>query len=237
MELDPAGELIRTIGSESGHAIAADRQARPSGLNDPEAVPAGLFFGLGSANSCELASGVQSIQLSSRLARRTGGVLYGFDVRYGRHDRLHQLAKAQFEAAALFEYHRLPELFSGHARDEEHPIPALYPHADSPQAWSSSAVPCMIQAMLGLFPYAPLDLLFLDPHLPEWLPEITLRQVRVGAATVDLEFRRTADGRTGYKVLELRGNLHIVRQPSPWSDTTTFAERLIDLFSSALPGH
>jgi hypothetical protein len=94
----------------------------------------------------------------------------------------------------------------------------------------------MVQAMLGLFPYAPLHALFVDPHLPEWLPELRLKHLRVGEATVDLSFRRQEDGSTTYKVRDLRGKLHIVRQPSPWSLThATFAERAIEALSSFLP--
>src|SRR5581483_9820815 len=107
-------------------------------------------------------------------------------MRYGLHHHLQRLSKAQFEAAQLFEFNRLPELFSGHQRDDDYPIPALYPHADSPQAWSASAVWCMLQAILAIFPYAPLDVLFVDPHLPDWLPEIRLKNLHVGAATLDL---------------------------------------------------
>jgi hypothetical protein len=90
--------------------------------------------------------------------------------------------------------------------------------------------------MLGLYPYAPLNLLLLDPHLPAWLPEITLRGLRVGDATISIRFYRKGDGGGDYEVLDKRGPLHVVRQPSPWSMTATFAERLKDLLTSLLPG-
>jgi hypothetical protein len=90
--------------------------------------------------------------------------------------------------------------------------------------------------MLGLYPYAPLNLLLVDPHLPEWLPEIAVRNLHVGAAVVDLRFSRAPGGKSDYEVLEIRGPLHVVRQPSPWSLTATFGERLQDALSSLLPG-
>ena len=90
--------------------------------------------------------------------------------------------------------------------------------------------------MLGLYPYAPLKMLVIDPHLPEWLPEITLRDLRVGKARVTIRFRRRADGRTSYRILDQRGTLHVVRQATPWSLTTQPAERLRDALSSLLPG-
>jgi hypothetical protein len=89
--------------------------------------------------------------------------------------------------------------------------------------------------MLGLYPYAPLNLLLVDPHLPDWLPEIAVHNLHVGDAVTDLRFTRS-NGQTDYQILDKRGALHIVRQPSPWSLTATFGERLIDALSSLLPG-
>jgi len=157
-------------------------------------------------------------------------------MRYGLWDHVALIARAQFEAATLFDFYRLPEVFSGHPRDRAHPFPALYPQANAPQAWSASAIFCLLQSLLGLYPYAPLRLLIVDPHLPEWLPEITLENLRVGDAAVTLRFFRTASGATDYRITDQRGRLHVVRQPSPWSLTALVGERLANLFASLLPG-
>src|SRR5205085_764093 len=153
-------------------------------------------------------------------------------MRWGFHHRVQQIARAQFEAAALFDFYRLPELFGGHPRDEDHPFPAMYPRANSPQAWSASSVFCLVQAMLGLYPYAPLNLLIVDPHLPEWLPELTVSNLRVGEAVVTLRFRRQTSGHSDYEVIDKSGSLHIVRQPSPWSLEAGLGERFADVVSS-----
>jgi hypothetical protein len=58
----------------------------------------------------------------------------------------------------------------------------------------------------------------------------------VGAATVTLEFFRRPDGRSDYRVADQRGTLHVVRQPSPWSLSAGFGERLRDLAMSLTPG-
>lgn len=156
-------------------------------------------------------------------------------MRYGLHAEVERVSSAQFEAAAIFDARRSPELFSGRQRDAEHPFPAHYPGANSPQAWSASAVFCLLQAILGLYPYAPLNILLVDPYLPEWLPDLTLSNVRVGDASVTLRFFRKPDGCSDYEVLEKRGALHVLRQPTPWSLTATFAERLKDELTSLLP--
>ena len=155
--------------------------------------------------------------------------------RYGLHGEMWRLSRSLFEAASLFDYDRLPEVFGGHARDEHHPFPCLYEEADSPQAWSASVPFAMLQALLGIYPYAPLDVLFLDPRLPDWLPQITLEGLRIGKAIVNLRFTRQSDGTTDYEVLDLTGPLYIVRQPSPWSLTSGWAERVRDAVASLIP--
>lgn len=156
--------------------------------------------------------------------------------RYGFHDRVEQICRSQFELAALFDFCRLPECVSGHPRDEEHPFPAIYPAANSPQAWSATTVYTLLQCLLGLQPFAPLRMLFVDPYLPSWLPEITLEGLRVADAVVTIRFFRRDGDRSDYEIREQRGRLHVIRQPSPWSLTADFPERTRDILVSLLPG-
>ncbi|HWP41878.1 MAG TPA: glycogen debranching N-terminal domain-containing protein [Blastocatellia bacterium] len=238
MGLDSRKRQIKAIGSNAGHCLAtaivdeslvqqtADRLLAPD-----------MFTGWGirTLSSENPAYNPYSYHRGSVWPVENASFTLAF-LRYGLHDHLERLSRAMFEAAVLFEFYRLPELFSGHQRDREHPFPALYPQANSPQAWSSSAVFFMLQALLGLYPYAPLNILLLDPHLPEWLPEITLKNLHVGGAVLSIRFYRKANGTSSYKVLEKRGKIHVLRQPSPWSLTASFAERLTDALSSLLPG-
>jgi glycogen debranching enzyme len=163
-----------------------------------------------------------------------GTFAIGF-VRYGLHAHAERLARGLFDAASLFEHFRLPELFSGHPRDARHPFPAWYPTANAPQAWSASTLFLIVQALLGLYPYAPLNLLIVDPHLPEWLPSLDVSGLSVGRAKVTLRFVRRSSGRTDYEVIEKVGTLHILRQPSPWSLTAGVGERFRALVSTISP--
>lgn len=155
--------------------------------------------------------------------------------RYGFHDRVEQVCRSQFELAALFDFCRLPECISGHPRDAEHPFPAIYPAANSPQAWSATTVYTLLQCLPGLQPFAPFKMLFVDPHLPAWLPEITIAGLRVADATVTIRFFRKDSGASDYEVCDQRGRLHVIRQPSPWSLTARFPERVRDILTSLLP--
>ena len=229
LALDADGRQVRSIASNAGHCVA-------TGIADEAHVPRvvermfreDLFSGWGirTLSSSHPAFNPYSYHLGSIWPVEQGTFALGF-MRYGLYDRAQQLARAQFESAALFDFHRLPELFSGHARDDAHPFPAIYPNANSPQAWSASTVFSLLQSMLGLYPYAPLDLLIVDPHLPEWLPEITIRDLRVGSARVTIRFHERS-----WEVVEKEGTLHIVQQPMPWSLTATRGERLFDLLKS-----
>jgi hypothetical protein len=57
--------------------------------------------------------------------------------------------------------------------------------------------------------------LVVDPHLPAWLPDLRLEGLRVGKATLDIEFRRTSRGGTTWRVLDRQGWIRVVRQPPP----------------------
>ena len=76
----------------------------------------------------------------------------------------------------------------------------------------------------------------MDPHLPDWLPEIRLSNLRVGKARIDIRSYRYKDGSSDYEILAKPGPLHVLRQPSPWSLVATRGERIKDLLMSFMPG-
>ena len=59
----------------------------------------------------------------------------------------------------------------------------------------------LLQAMLGLQQDAPRGKLYVDPALPDWLPDVTLADLRLGRRRFDIRFWR--DGKdTVFKVLK-----------------------------------
>jgi glycogen debranching enzyme len=236
--IDSFGTQIKSIVSNAGHCIA-------TGILDSELVRGAadrLFqpdmfsgWGIRTLSSEHPAYNPYSYHRGSIWPVEHGAFAIGF-MRYGLFDHLHRMSQALFEAARLFEFYRLPEVFAGHPRDDDHPFPAIYPKANSPQAWSASALFLILQSTLGIYPFAPLRTLIVDPHLPEWMPELTITNLRVGEAAADLRFFRKSGGASDYEVLDKRGDLHVFRQPSPWSQTAGMAERLKDMITSLLPG-
>ena len=94
---------------------------------------------------------------------------------------------------------------------------------------------CHIQAMLGLYPYAPLNVLTIDPHLPSWLPQITVEGLRVGKGQVSLRCFRQQDGTSDYDILDAQGDVQVIRQPNPWTMVDGSGKRLKDFLQDLLP--
>ncbi|MFO1024166.1 MAG: glycogen debranching N-terminal domain-containing protein [Acetobacteraceae bacterium] len=101
-------------------------------------------------------------------------------------------------AASHFLLSQLPELYSGVARTPGS-FPVQYLGANVPQAWAAGSCFALLQAMLGIQPDAPNDRLYVDPTLPEWLPDVTLRDLRLGPHRLDMRFWRDGD-RTFWEV-------------------------------------
>lgn len=137
-----------------------------------------------------------------------------------------------FASTRLFAGNRLPEAIGGVPRDIDHPHPGIYADANEPHGWSTSSVILALQALLGLRPVAPLGLLLVNPQLPPWLPDLTLRGVRVGGSRLDLEFRRGRAGGTRFRATVLSGRIRVLRQPAELSPRTTALARALAATSS-----
>jgi glycogen debranching enzyme len=227
MGIDSKNRAIRSIASDPGHCLRygiVDERYRKTIARRLMAKDLFSGWGVRTLSSEHPSFNPFSYHRGSVWPVENGELVMAL-ARCGIYDEMHRLAKASFEVAGLFKYCRLPEVFSGHERQAENPFPGLYPKANSPQAWSASAPLAILQAMLGIQPYAPLQLLLLDPHLPDWLPEITLYGLRVGEAKTSIRFRREASGSTEFEIIEKEGVLRVMRQADPWSMINSFGEK------------
>jgi glycogen debranching enzyme len=110
--------------------------------------------------------------------------------RYGLKRFAVQVLSGLFDACLEMDMQRMPELFCGFHR-RPHEGPTRYPVACSPQSWAAGAVYLLLQACLGLEVDAPQrQIRLLHPELPGWMKRVTLRNLRVGGAEVDLRLRR-----------------------------------------------
>jgi glycogen debranching enzyme len=128
--------------------------------------------------------------------------------RYGFDDASNRLVGQMMEAAQGFPDYRLPELFCGFDKTDAH-TPVPYPVACSPQAWAAGSSFLFLETMLGLRAHADRnELELLHPHLPDWLGKVTLTDLRVGDASVDLLFHRWR-GTTSAEVLRKVGDVAV----------------------------
>jgi len=232
--LDSRKRPIRSRTSNMGHCLA-------SGVIDRArigAVAQTLFapdmysgWGVRTLSSSHPAYNPLSYHLGSVWSVENATIAFGLR-RYGLDREAMTLSRAVFDLASLWRGSRVPECVGGYDRtDYEHP--GAFPRATAPQTWNSAALCLLTHVILGLQPVAPLRTLFVDPMLPEWLPDLTLDKLRLGGASAGLRFRRDRDGLTHIEVLYRRGTMHILRQPpinslftSPWRRATSLIASL-----------
>lgn len=134
-------------------------------------------------------------------------IALGF-ARYGLKSALSQLFKGLFDAATYMELRRLPELFCGFKRQASRG-PTLYPVACTPQAWASATPFTLLEASLGLeFDPDRNEIRLRNPHLPEFIDDVLLRNLQLGDACVDLRLRRVK-GEVALDIVRAKGKMQV----------------------------
>src|SRR5262249_39174719 len=95
---------------------------------------------------------------------------------------------------------QLPELYTAPERGWSN-FPVQYIGANVPQAWAAGSVFMLTQALLGFMPDAPHNKLYVDPFLPAWLPDLTVRDLHIGKYKLDIRFWREGD-KTAFEVIK-----------------------------------
>lgn len=210
--LDPDKQPVKSISSNVGHCLW-------SGIISPERaklVVERLFskemwsgWGIRTLSTDNLAYNPFSYHTGSVWPHDNSIIALGLK-RYGFHQEVTRIAQGIFEAGSYFSNYRLPELYAG-IEKKPGSFPAPYIEANVPQAWAAASVFQLLQAMLGLQADASNKRLYIDPYLPEWLPEINLRQVEVNHARVDLKFWREGDN-TYWDANVTKGNIEVIQK-------------------------
>ena len=241
MALGPDKRPVRSIGSNAGHALAAGLVPREHARVCADRLMADdLFSGWGVRTLSQRHPSYNPLayHLGTVWPVENATFSVGFK-RYGLDDHVERLARAMYSAAAHFQNFRLPEAIGGLGPNETL-VPSVYPKSNSPQAWSASAMVQLVQALLGIYPFAPAQTLgIIRPHLPEWLPAVTVRHLRVGEATVSIRFERNRDGSTSFDVVEKNGALVVMEVPPPQDVNPrgqTFVERVKMWLLERAPG-
>lgn len=213
--LDGDKQRVKTIASNPGHllwsGIISSERAKHvvSRLLEPDMWSG---WGIRTLSERHPAYNPFSYQNGSVWPHDNGIIAMGFS-RYGYVKEAARVARDISEAASYFAFYRLPELYAG-IRREPGNFPVQYLGANVPQAWAAGSVFHLLRAILGLDTDAHRGVLYVKPVLPEWLPDITLHNLRVGKDSVTIRFWREAGG-SRHDVLSQAGNLQVIRRDEP----------------------
>ncbi|HEV2043549.1 MAG TPA: amylo-alpha-1,6-glucosidase, partial [Sphingomicrobium sp.] len=126
--------------------------------------------------------------------------------RYGHKKGALSIFEGIFDSAIYDDLRRLPELFCGFERRRRQG-PTSYPVACSPQAWAAATPFALVAAAIGCVIDPDESTLQLNhPVLPKFLDDLTIRNIAIGDARVDLRLAR-AEGDVTTAVLRRDGDV------------------------------
>ena len=207
--LDKDKRPMETVASNAGHCLA-------SGIVPPERagrvvdrlMAADMWSGWGIRTLSSKHPGYNpySYHCGSVWPHDNATIAGGFR-RAGRHVEAQRVAEGIFAAAERFDAFRLPELFGGLPRDAG-AFPVPYLGANVPQAWAAAAVFRLVAILCGIHTVGRTRTMYVNPDLPDWLPSLTLRNLRAGKGAMELRLERdqvqVLGNTTGFKVVHGR---------------------------------
>ena len=202
LALDGEKRKVLTVASNAGHCLW-------SGIVPPErakkvmerlmAPDMWTGWGIRTLSATHPAFNPYNYQTGSVWPHDNAIIAVGFK-RYGFGAEAAQIAHDISKAASYFQMNQLPELYTAFRRDET-TFPVQYIGANVPQAWAAGSAFMLTQAMLGFSPDAARNKLYVDPMLPEWLPDLTIQDLRVGRHKLTIRFWRQR-GKTHFQVTD-----------------------------------
>ena len=109
---------------------------------------------------------------------------------YGMKTHAAKIFRALYDAVNYFDFNSLPELFCGFRRRDGQG-PTVYPGACRPQTWAAGSVFMLLGYMMGIHVDASRgEVVFENPYLPDFLNEVMVKDMRVGAGSVDFVMKR-----------------------------------------------
>ena len=204
--LDGRKRPIRTVASNAGHCLASgivpvDRAHRV--VDRLMAPDMWSGWGIRTLSAEHPGYNPYSYHLGSVWPHDNATIAGGFR-RYGRVEEAQRVAEGIFAAAMRFESYRLPELFAGLSR-ERGAFPVQYLGANVPQAWAAAAVFRFVAILCGIHSVGSQRQIYVNPSLPDWLPALTIRNLRAGKGSADLrlvgQHTEVISNSTGFKIV------------------------------------
>ena len=152
-----------------------------------------------------------SYQNGSVWPHDNGIIATGFR-RYGFATEASRIARDSSEAAKYFILHQVSELYAGIYRNPTN-FPVQYLGANVPQAWAAGSVFAFLTTS-GFQPDAPNKRLFVDPVLPERLPNPRVLRSSSWSEKFDLRFWRDGEQTGGKCSREIRPPSSLAAAPA-----------------------
>jgi len=189
--LDGDKNKVLTIASNAGHCLwsgIVPRERAKKVVDRLIARDMWTGWGIRTLSADNPAFNPYNYQTGSVWPHDNAMIAMGFKF-YGFHAEAARVAHDVSVAASHFLLNQLPELYTGHTLSESN-FPVQYLGANVPQAWAAGSVFMLTQALLGFMSDAPRNKLYIDPSLPAWLPDLTVRDLRIGKHKLDIRFWR-----------------------------------------------
>ncbi|HXF65955.1 MAG TPA: amylo-alpha-1,6-glucosidase [Burkholderiales bacterium] len=192
LALDGEKRPCRVLASNAGHALLCGIAAPERASRLAEALMRPDMFsgwGIRTVSSREVRFNPTSYHNGSIWPHDNALIALGL-ARYGLKSEALRIFTALFEASTYMDLRRLPELFCGFRRKRDRG-PTYYPVACAPQAWAAASPFALLAAALGLeFDHAAQGVRFHHPRLPDFLEQVRIRNLRLGASRFDVLLRR-----------------------------------------------
>jgi glycogen debranching enzyme len=187
--LDGDKKKVLTVASNAGHClwsgIAPPERAKKvvERLMAPDMLTG---WGIRTLSTSNPAFNLYNYQTGSVWPHDNAIIAMGFKF-YGFTTEVAQIAHNISVAASYFRLNQLPELYTAFEREETN-FPVQYIGANVPQAWAAGSAFMLTQALLGFLPDAPRNKLYIDPSLPQWLPDLAVYDLHLGKHKLDIRF-------------------------------------------------
>ncbi|MDX2108480.1 MAG: glycogen debranching N-terminal domain-containing protein [Candidatus Melainabacteria bacterium] len=209
LALDRYGKQIGAISSNPGHCLASgildDKKAHAVAdrLMQPDMHTG---WGIRTLASSSMRYNPISYHNGSIWPHDNALIAEGLR-KIGRVDAVVTLTKEMFAVAQSQADFRLPELYCGFKR-KNGSAPISYPVSCSPQAWAAGSMFSLLHLCLNLQADAiNKKLSIIEPCLPEWLENVTIKGLSIGQAKVDLSI----SGQMSFcRVLKKDGQVKVV---------------------------
>jgi glycogen debranching enzyme len=207
LALDGEKKPVKSVASNAGHLLASgivppdranrvvDRLIRPDMWSG---------WGIRTLSSEHKGYNPHSYHCGSVWPHDNATIAGGFR-RAGRPKEAQMIAEGTFAAAERFDSYRLPELFAGITR-EEGTFPVPYLGTNVPQAWAAAAVFRLVAILCGIHTNGRAKTIYVNPAMPWWLPNLTLRNLRAGKGAMDLHVQNdhveVLSNTTGFEIVQ-----------------------------------